>query len=115
MHSKWEEDIDHVFDLFLPGPDATTYADLTSAQLTDRYLKDNILAITNHGSVPDVVSAPAFAAPVVEPSTPKKGKGGKGARGGGSPSGGSPAPAAPPCTYSRCRRCCKCRAVYILN
>ena len=32
MHSKWGEAIDHVFDLFLPGPDANTYADLTSAQ-----------------------------------------------------------------------------------
>ena len=51
MHSKWGEAIDHVFDLFLPGPDANTYAHLTSAQLTDRYLKDNILAITNHVKV----------------------------------------------------------------
>ena len=54
MHSKWEEANDHVFELFLPGPDATTYAALTSAQLTDRYLRANILAITNHGYVPAV-------------------------------------------------------------
>jgi hypothetical protein len=49
MHSKWEEAIDHVFDLFLPGPDANTYAALTSAQLTDRYLRAKILAITDYG------------------------------------------------------------------
>ena len=65
MHSKWGEAIDHVFDLFLPGPDANTYAHLTSAQLTDRYLRDNILAITNHGSVPAVASAsPPAPAPL---------------------------------------------------
>ena len=62
MHSKWEEAIDHVFALFLPGPDATTYAALTSAQLTDRYLRAKILAITNYESVP--------------PPLPVKGKGG---------------------------------------
>ena len=94
MHSKWGEAIDHVFDLFLPGPDANTYAHLTSAQLTDRYLKDNILAITNHGYVPAVGSAPAFAPPA-PPAPPAassptttplpKGKGkGKGAKAGGS-------------------------------
>ena len=103
MHSKWGEAIDHVFDLFLPGPDANTYAHLTSAQLTDRYLKDNILAITNHGNVPAVVSAPAFAAPATAPApaftTPiPKGKGGKGAKArtrSTSPAPPSPVPAAP--------------------
>ena len=61
MHFKWEEAIDHVFDLFLPGPDANTYAALTSAQLTDRYLRAKILAITDYGSPPSPVKGKSGA------------------------------------------------------
>ena len=75
MHSKWEEAIDHVFALFLPGPDATTYAALTSAQLTDRYLRAKILAITNYESVPPPLWG-AQVPPVEPPPSPVKGKGG---------------------------------------
>jgi len=95
MHSKWEEAIDHVFELFLPGPDATTYASLTSAQLTDRYLRANILAITNHGSAP-AVSVPLATPPSTPPGTPRAGAGkpkkaqGKGAKGSpAAPAGGA--------------------------